>query len=104
MDYREILVLMLVALTGLPLSAAESFSRVNAVALKAIEKDEKELAILDPREEGSYGQGHLLHAVNVPLSRLELNIDALVPRRSTRIVLADGGEGAAEPRLSGLRN
>ena len=96
MEYRETLGLMLVALTGFPISAGDNFSRVSAVALKGLEKDEKELAILDPREEGSYGQGHLLHAVNVPLSRLELNIDALVPRRSTRIVLADGGEGAAE--------
>jgi rhodanese-related sulfurtransferase len=32
----------------------------------------------------------------MPLSKLELSIDALVPRRSTRIVLADGGEGIAE--------
>jgi rhodanese-related sulfurtransferase len=102
-EYREILGLMLVALTGFPISGADSFSRVSAAALKAIEKDEKELAILDPREEGTYGQGHLLHAVSVPLSRLELNIDALVPRRSTRIVLADGGEGTAERAAARLK-
>jgi rhodanese-related sulfurtransferase len=77
-------------------SAADSSTRVDAVTLKALENDGKELAILDPREEGTYGQGHLLHAVNTPLSKLELNIDSLVPRRSTRIVLADGGEGTAE--------
>jgi rhodanese-related sulfurtransferase len=96
MDYRAILLLTLAALTTVAVSAAEGFSRISAAALKALEKDEKELAILDPREEGAYGQSHLLHAVNIPLSRLELNIDALVPRRSTRIVLADGGEGIAE--------
>src|SRR6266700_2461943 len=73
-----------------------SFTRVSAVALKALENDGKELAILDPREEGTYGLGHLLHAVNIPLSKLELDIDLLAPRRSTRIVLADGGEGTAE--------
>ncbi len=72
------------------------FTRVSAVALKALENDGEELAILDPREEGTYGLGHLLHAVNIPLSKLELNIDLLVPRRSTRIVLADGGEETAE--------
>ena len=75
---------------------ADRFSRVSAVALKALENDGQELALLDPREEGSYGLRHLLHAVNIPLSTLELNIDLLVPRRSTRIVLADGGEGTAE--------
>jgi rhodanese-related sulfurtransferase len=96
MAYREMLVLMLAALTALSVSAADRFTRVSAAALKAIEEDGKELAILDPREEGSYGQGHLLHAVNIPLSKLELNVAALVPRRSTRIVLSDGAEGTAE--------
>src|SRR6202049_3241544 len=93
MKYKKVLVLMFGARTA---SAADSFIRVSAVALKALENDGKELAILDPREEGSYGLGHLLHAVNIPLSKLELNVDALVPRRSTRIVLTDGGEGTAE--------
>jgi len=79
------------------------FTRVSAVALKALENDGKELAILDPREEGTYGLGHLLHAVNIPLSKLELNIDLLVPRRSTRIVLADGGEGTAERAAARLK-
>jgi len=93
MQYKTVLMLMLVVLAA---SAAGSFTRVSAVTLKAFESDGKELAILDPREEGTYGQGHLLHAVNIPLSKLELTADALVPRRSTRIVLADGGEGTAE--------
>src|SRR5579863_3564584 len=93
MKYREVLMVILSALTA---SATGSFTRVSAVSLKAIENDGKELAILDPREEGAYGLGHLLHAVNIPLSKLELNIDLLVPRRSTQIVLADGGEGTAE--------
>ena len=75
---------------------ADRFRRVTAVALKALENEGQELAILDPREEGIYGLSHLLHAVNIPLSTLELNIDSLVPRRSTRIVVADSGEGTAE--------
>jgi len=77
MKYKKVLMVMLAALTA---SAADSFTRVSAVALKALENDGKELAILDPREEGTYGLGHLLHAVNIPLSKLELNIDLLVPR------------------------
>ena len=90
---KKVVVLMLATLT---VSAAESFTQVSAVQLKKLQDDGKELAILDPREEGAYGLSHLLHAVNIPLSKLELNVDLLVPRRSTRIVLADGGEGAAE--------
>jgi len=94
MEYKKVRVLLMLA--ALTASAADRLTRISAVALKALENDGKELALLDPREEGTYGQGHLLHAVNIPLSKLELNIDALVPRRSTRIVLADGGEGTAE--------
>ncbi len=54
--------------------------------------DGDELALLDVREQGVFGQGHLLLATCVPLSHLELRIDDLVPRRRTRIVLADGGD------------
>lgn len=93
MNYKKVLVIMLAAVIA---PAADSFPRVSAVALKAMENDGKELAILDSREEGAYGLGHLLHAVNVPLSKLELQVGALAPRRSTRIVLTDGGEGTAE--------
>ena len=93
MEYKNAVVLTFAVVAA---SSADTFTRVSAAALKALENDGKELAILDPREEGSYGLGHLLHAVNIPLSKLELNMDALVPRRSTRIVLTDGGEGTAE--------
>ena len=93
MKYKVALVFMLLALTA---SAANKFPRIREAALKAMESDGKEIAIIDPREEGTYGQAHLLHAVNIPLSKLELEIDPLVPRRSTRIVLTDGGEGTAE--------
>ena len=41
-----------------------------------------ELALLDLREEGVFGQGHLLFASNCLLSRLELRAADLVPRRA----------------------
>jgi len=58
--------------------------------------DGEELALLDVREEAIFSQGHLLHARSVPLSRIELRIAALVPRRSTRLVLCDANDGLAE--------
>ena len=100
MKCKKLLVVTFMALTA---SAADRITRIKAVALKALENDGKELAIIDPREEGTYGQGHLLHAVNIPLSKLELNIAALVPRRSTRVVLADGGEGTAARAAARLK-
>ncbi len=59
--------------------------------------DGEEIALLDLREEASFGQGHILLAVNLPLSRLEMQLSSLVPRHSTRIVLCDGqGEALAQ--------
>jgi rhodanese-related sulfurtransferase len=57
--------------------------------------DGEELALLDVREELIYSERHLLHARSAPLSRLELRVPALVPRRSTRIVLCDDDEALA---------
>ncbi len=77
-------------------ASADQFARIDATSLKNMISDGKELAILDPREEGIFGKVHLLLAVNVPLSRLELRVERLVPRKSTRIVLTDGGDGMSE--------
>ena len=53
--------------------------------------DDDELALLDVREEGVFGAaGHLLFAVCVPLSHLEIDILERVPRKSVRIWLLFG--------------
>lgn len=79
---------------------------VSARQLRQMLDDGGELAVLDVREEGVYSHnGHLLLVSNVPLSVLELRLPALVPRKATRIVLCDGGEGltalAAERLVKG---
>ncbi len=56
-----------------------------------------ELALLDVREQGVHYQGHPFFACSLPLSRLELMVEDLLPRRSAPLVLVDGGgEGLAE--------
>ncbi|MDR6213775.1 rhodanese-like domain-containing protein [Paracidovorax wautersii] len=60
--------------------------------LKAALHDGEEIAVLDVRETGVFAHRHILFAASAPLWRLELLIDRLVPRRSTRIVLVDGDE------------
>ncbi|ONH33546.1 hypothetical protein BL254_19610 [Protofrankia sp. BMG5.30] len=57
-----------------------------------------EFALIDVREARvTAEQGSILLAVSVPLSRLELRVDALIPRRSTPVVVYDSGtEGLAE--------
>jgi rhodanese-related sulfurtransferase len=68
---------------------------VDARTLKAWLSDGREVALLDVREHGQYGMGHLFFAVPLPYSRFELGLPALVPNRSVRLVLCDGGDGIA---------
>lgn len=56
----------------------------------------REIAILDLREEDPFARGHPLFAASLPLSRLELEVFERLPRRDTRIVIYDGGEGLVE--------
>jgi rhodanese-related sulfurtransferase len=77
---------------------------VEARRLRAMLDDGEELAILDLREELIFSQSHLLHARSVPLSRFELLVVPLVPRRATRIVLIDDNDGAAERAAALLAN
>lgn len=69
---------------------------VTAADLKAGISRGGELAILDAREEGEFGHGHLFWAIPCPLSKKELRARALLPRKETRVVCVDGGEGHAE--------
>ena len=54
-----------------------------------------ELALLDVREQGVHYRGHPFYASCAPLSRLEMVIADLVPRRSAPIVVFDAGDGLA---------
>src|SRR5215203_4441141 len=64
---------------------------VAPAELQASIHDGGELALLDVREAGQFGESHLLFAVPLPYSRLELAIGALVPRKGVRVVLCDDG-------------
>jgi rhodanese-related sulfurtransferase len=77
---------------------------VNPAALKAMLHDGAEIALLDVREAGQFGESHLLFATPLPYSRLELDIFRLLPRRGARIVVCDDGRlGVAERAASRMR-
>jgi len=59
--------------------------------LKEMLGDGKEIALIDVREQGVFYKEHQLFASSIPLSRLELRINDMVPGCATRIVLVDGG-------------
>ena len=68
---------------------------IDAPTLRQRLLDGGEIALVDVREQGVYYQGHILLALSVPLSRLELMVRDLVPRTATRVVLCDGNDGLA---------
>jgi rhodanese-related sulfurtransferase len=68
-------------------------------------RDNREVALLDAREEGPFADSHPFFAVPLPRSRIETSVYALVPRRNAPVVVYDDGEGLAEraaARLEGL--
>ncbi|MBE0624621.1 MAG: thiosulfate sulfurtransferase [Burkholderiales bacterium] len=70
---------------------------ISAAALRELLLADTEFALLDVREQGVHCQGHPFFACALPLSRLEMLVDDLLPRRSAPLVLLDGGsEGLAE--------
>jgi rhodanese-related sulfurtransferase len=79
---------------------------VDAGTLKELLHATREIALLDVREAGQFGASHLLFATPLPYSRLELSVGALVPRKSTPVVVCDDGvlgvSGRAAKRLTAL--
>lgn len=73
---------------------------LSPAALQSALHDGNEIALLDVREDGEFGEDHLLFATPLPYSRLELGIGALVPRRSVRIVLCDDGRSGVAARAA----
>ena len=79
---------------------------ISAAALCELLLANTEFALLDVREQGVHCQGHPFFASALPLSRLEMMVGDLLPRRSVPLVLLDaGGEDLAERaavKLAGL--
>ena len=61
-------------------------------AVRSALVDRKEIALLDVREEDPHAQCHPLFAANLPLSRVEADAYALLPRRDVWIVTLDEGD------------
>lgn len=69
-----------------------SSSSISAGELRKRIVGPHELALIDVREGGIFAKSHLLFAINCPLSRLELRIESLVPRKDVTMVLCAGAE------------
>lgn len=77
---------------------------IDAATLKRWLHDGREIALLDVREHGQYGEAHPFFSTTLPYSRLEIDAPRLVPRQSARIVLLDDGDGVAARAARILRD
>lgn len=78
--------------------------QTSAEDLKRLILERQEHAILDIREQGIFFESHLLWASNIPLSRLELEVDALLPRRTVPVIVYDSGPKGRETAASKARD
>ncbi|WP_416414314.1 rhodanese-like domain-containing protein [Pantoea sp. App145] len=69
--------------------SASAFILVNPLAIRQQLASGEEVAFIDIREAGEYGNGHALLAVNLPWSELEFRVGQLIPRLSTPIIVQD---------------
>ncbi|EON11004.1 rhodanese-like protein [Pandoraea sp. SD6-2] len=70
------------------LAAADfTFPELTFADVRAALLAREEIALLDVREEDPYAQTHPLWAANLPLSRVEIDAWARIPRRDTRVVV-----------------
>ena len=72
----------------------DQYQLVTPATLKSWLHDKKEIALLDVREHGQYGEEHLFYVVSTPYSKLESEVQRLVPRKTVRLVLV--GDDANE--------
>ncbi|WP_084579467.1 rhodanese-like domain-containing protein [Sphingomonas azotifigens] len=63
----------------------------------------REIALIDLREEAAFALGHPLFAAQIPLRRLEIEAEWRLPRRAVTVVLYDDGDGLVEPAITTLR-
>lgn len=76
---------------------------IDSAKLQQWLADAQEIALIDVREAGLFGEGHALLAVNIPYSRLEIDIDRVVPHRATRTVLIAEDDHAASRAIAAVR-
>lgn len=73
---------------------SKTINKITPATLKQWLHDGQEVAVLDIREHGQYGEEHLFYIVSVPYSKLEVEVARLVPRKNVRMVLVGHEHGA----------
>jgi rhodanese-related sulfurtransferase len=69
---------------------------IDAATLKPLLTSGQEIAFIDVREHGQYGEGHPFFAVSIPYSVLEKRAVGMLPGKRIDIVVLDNDDGVAE--------
>ena len=69
---------------------------VSSEVVRTWLSDGQELAFLDVREYGEYGESHPLFVIPVAYSEFEDRLVHVAPNRQVRMVLVDGNDGIAQ--------
>lgn len=75
--------------------STSTFTYKTTAEIKQILLDRQEIALIDVREEALFAQAHPLFALNISLSKLEIETLNRIPNLNTLIVLYDNDEGDA---------
>lgn len=70
-------------------------NEITVKALKPLLTDGDEIAFLDVREHGQYGEGHPFFSVNVPYSKIEYLAPRLMPSTEARCIVMDDDDGVS---------
>jgi rhodanese-related sulfurtransferase len=81
-------------------AAAVDFAQISSPDVRRRLRAGREVALVDVREEALFAQGHPLWAANFPLSRLELQAWAGIPRRDTVVVVYSDDAGEQSQRAA----
>ena len=93
MKYNKFLAVSMSAILSLTLvgcSTTSSAKELKGEELNKIQKDDKEkenYLVIDIRDEASYKEGHLKHAINIPLSKIDKSIEEIRTWREKKVVV-----------------
>ena len=93
MKYNKLLAVSMSAVLSLTLvgcTTTSSAKELKGEELKKIQKDDKEkenYLVIDVRDEASYKEGHLKHAINIPLSKIDKSIEEIRTWREKKVVI-----------------
>ena len=78
--------------------------QISAHDLQNLIEDKQELALLDVRKHEDFIKGPLWLAINIPHDSIESRINRYVPRRDSKVVLIDEGNGLANRVAKSLQS